>query len=174
MQKAISSAQMKRLQVLYSRLARHTDQSLDRTARMAWASQLVQRPIASFHELTMDEATHLIDTLQGQLGVRAPLRPRRRLDREAARKAGTEGRRGFDSNETTLAGPADFARIQYVLSLIGWSQDRLDAFLRSPHSPLNPSNPTIRTLKQANRVYWALKRIATRQGAWQKGRTKWN
>lgn len=160
----ISKGQLKRLQVLYSQLARHTDQSNDRAARIAWAAQLVGRPIASFSDLTGSDARHLIDTLQGQLGVNVPAqRPRRgrpRLGRDAAHKAGTEGRRGNSSNEITLAGPAEFARIEYMLDQLGWNQAQLTGWLSSPRSPLNKSNPVIRTLGDANKVWWALKRMA--------------
>ena len=95
------------------------------------------------------------------------MRPRKRLDRASAQKAGTEGRRGNESNETTIAGPAEFARIRYVLDLLGWNQTQLDAWLRSSRSPLkSKASPAIRTLGDANRVYWALKGMATAQGKW--------
>jgi hypothetical protein len=168
----ITPGQMKRLQVVYGQLARHTQQGADRAARLAWASQLVCRPIASFSDLTEEDARHLIDTVQGQLGIKATVRPRRRLDRHAAQKAGTEGRRNHDSDEITLAGPSEFARIRYVLEMLGWSQAQLEGWLRSPRSPLSrKATPSISTLGDANRVYWALKGMATAQGKW-KGRTK--
>jgi hypothetical protein len=171
MENLISSGQMKRLQVLYGQMARHTMQDSDRAARLAWASQLVCRPVTSFSDLTSNDATHLIDTLQAQLGVQAPARPRRRLDRRAAQKAGTEGRRGHASDEITLAGPSEFARIRYVLDLIGWSQAQLEGWLRSSRSPLrSKATPSIRTLADANRVYWALKGMATAQGKWKGSR----
>ena len=165
---SISDGQMKRLQVLYGQLCAHTQQPATREARIGWAQMLVQRPIASFKDLTLSEAQHLIDTAQGQLGIAATRPPRRRLDRDAAHKAGTEGRRGNSSNEITLATAEDLDRVIYVRDLLGWSQAQLDAWLRSPRSPLsNRENPQIRTLKQANRVYWALKGMASRQGKWQ-------
>jgi hypothetical protein len=164
---SISKGQLKRLQVLYGQLARHTDQGSDRAARLAWASQLVGRQIASFSDLNQVDAKGLIDTLQGQLGIKETVRPRKRLDRASAQKAGTEGRRGNESNETTIAGPAEFARIRYVLDLLGWNQTQLDAWLRSSRSPLkSKASPAIRTLGDANRVYWALKGMATAQGKW--------
>jgi hypothetical protein len=168
MSTAISNGQLRRLQTLYGRLCAHSMQSAEREARLAWASELVKRPIASFSDLAGQEAKQLIDTLQGQLGVpESRQRPRRRgarrLDAEAARKAGTEGRRGFESKEATMAGAAEFARIQYALDELGWSQDQLDAWLRSPRSPLGKSNPRIVTLGDANRVWWALKRMLDRR-----------
>jgi hypothetical protein len=166
MSNAISAGQMKRLQVLYGHLARHTQQGADRDARMAWAAELLQRPIDSFKDLTQQEATMLIDTLQGQLGIKTPAK-KRRLDRDAAHRAGTEGRRGSSSNSATLASAEDWARIRYALGILGWSQEQLDAWLRSPKSPLGKrSSPAIRTLGDANRVWWALKNMAKSRGLW--------
>jgi hypothetical protein len=163
----ISAGQMKRLQVLYSQLARHTQEGADRESRLRWASQLLQRPIASFGDLSQGDARHLIDTLQAQLGVKVPAKPRRRLSREAAYKAGTEGRRGNDSAEVTLVSQADLARIQYALDMLGWNQAQLDAWLRSPRSPMGrKASPQIRTLRDANRVWWALKGMAVKRGLW--------
>lgn len=162
----ISSGQMKRLQVLYAQLCAHTDQRADRESRLIWAAGLLERPIASFSNLTQDDARHLIDSLQGQLGIPSNVKPQRkrpRLDRDSAHKAGTEGRRGFESNAATLAGANDLARIEYALDQLGWNQVQLDAWLRSSRSPLrNRSNPQIRTLGDANRVWWALKRMIDR------------
>jgi hypothetical protein len=172
MNKPISKAMMARLQVLYSQLAAHTDQGADRAARLAWASALV-RPngpaLASFKELSSADAAFLIDTLQGQLGVQAPAPPRRRLDRDAARKAGTEGRRGYRTNELTMASAADIARVDKIRERIGWSREQFDAWLRSQRSPLqHRSSPRIISLGDANQVWWALKRIAKRMGKWER------
>jgi len=160
---------MKRLQTLYGKLCAHTDQPNKREARLGWASALVMRPIASFKDLTRDDARHLIDTLQGQLGIpETQPRRRQRLGRDAARKAGTEGRRGYESKEITMAGPAEIARIQHVMDLIGWDQAQLESWLHSPHSPLrNKAAGQIRSLADANRVWWALKGMAVAQGKWQ-------
>jgi hypothetical protein len=163
----VSPAQMKRLQTLYGQLARHTDQDAGREARLAWASELTGRAIASFSDLTQSEALRLIDTIQGQLGVRVPPKPRRRLRRADAHKAGTAGRRGNETAEATLAGAQDLARIRYALDLLGWNQSQLDGWLRSPHSPLrSKASPEIRTLYDANRVWWALKGMAKARGLW--------
>jgi hypothetical protein len=161
MDRAITKNLLRRLQTLYGQLARHTQEGSDRVARLRWASEQTGRAIASFSDLTFEESKTLIDGLQGQLGVRAPLRKRRRLSRDAAQRAGTEGRRGNTSNDVTMAGPAEFARINYALDLLGWNQEQLDALLRSSRSPLGQrATPAIRTLKDANRVWWALKRMA--------------
>ncbi len=171
MQQSISPGQMKRLQVLYGQLCAHTCQGNDRESRLMWASQLVERPIESFKDLSMSDARHLIETLQGTLGIpetAASRRPRRRprLDREAAQKAGTEGRRGYESNTATMASAAEFARIQYALDQLGWNQAQLEGWLRSTRSPLGKrANPKIVTLGDANRVWWALKRMIDRKSA---------
>lgn len=160
---------MKRLQVLYGQLARHTMEGADRASRLAWATLLVRRPIASFSDLTGEEARHLIDTLQAQMGVRVPAQ--KRLDRDAAQRAGTEGRRGDATRSSTMVSAADLARIQYALDLLGWSAAQLDGWLRSPSSPLRGRSPAIRTLGDANRVWWALKRMAQARGLWKEKQT---
>jgi hypothetical protein len=156
----ITTNQMRRLQTLYSQYAAHAIDGNSRDARMAWASEQTGRAIASFKDLVFAEAQHLIDALQAQLGT-APTKPRprrQRLSRDAAQKAGTEGRRGNESNDVTMAGPAEFARIQYALDQLSWSQSQLEAWLRSSRSPLGKrTQPQIRTLRDANRVWWALK-----------------
>ena len=162
----ITSPQLKRLQVLYSQMARRTFEGTDRESRLAWASKLCCRPITSFSDLTQDDARHLIDTLQAQLGVKAPSK-RPRLRREAAERAGNEGRRRDTSNQSTMAGPQDLARIQYALDLLGWNEAQFNGWLKSTRSPLgHRSNPQILTVGDANRVWWALKNMAKARGLW--------
>ena len=158
---AITSPQLKRLQVLYGQFERH---SLDcpgtaRASRLQWASSTTGRAIASFKDLTLDEGRRLIDGLQTSLGAKAPSKtPRRRPTRRDAEKKGTEGRHDQIHAETTLAGPAEFNMIARDLDRLGWDQSRLGGFLRSSSGPMKRSD-TIRTLGDANRVHWALKRI---------------
>ncbi len=161
---AITTAQLRRLQVLYKQYEAHSlDVDGTRQDRLAWASQRTGRTIDSFSGLTLEEGRRLIDTLQGLMGVKLPARkPRRRLPRREAQKAGTEGRHDQIHGEVTLAGDADIRRIQREMDRLGWSQARLDAFLASPRGPIGRST-TIRTLGDANRVYWALKRMTAPQ-----------
>ena len=172
MTQPITSGQMRRLQTLYGQFAAHAIEGNDRAARLAWASEQAGRAVVSFGDLTGEEAHRLIDGLQGQMHMKFPasqaVRKRaKRLDRDAAHRAGTEGRRGNESKEMTMAGAAEFARIQYVLDLIGWNHAQLDAWLSSARSPLGRrANPSIRTLGDANRVWWALKRMAKTRGLW--------
>lgn len=162
----ISGALLKRLQTLYGQMAAHTLEANTREARLEWASAQLGRSVASFSALTREEASSLIDGIQGQLGLKLS-RPRPALSRGAAHAAGTEGRRGNQVAASTMVSAADMARIQHALDLLGWDRPRLDEFLRSSRSPLGKrSSPEIRTLGDANRVWWALKRIARRQGAW--------
>lgn len=168
MEKLISPNQLKRLQVLYGQFARHTDQDAGREARMKWASDMTQRAIASFKDLTIDEARRMIDTLQGQLGVKAPAKPRRRLDREDARRAGTDGRRGADNAQPQMVSADDLAVIEDFYSRLGWNRAQFDAWLSSARSPLKRARPTITTLADANRVRWALKGMLQHRGLWRR------
>lgn len=179
---AISAKQLVRLQVLYAQFEKKA-LDLDRTrlCRLTWAGEQLGRRVDSFKSLTRREARTLIDRLQGGLGI-APTRRRptsRRLSRRDGEKMGTEGRGDQLHAETTLASAEDLARIQAVVEELGWdggvSGARFDAFLRSPRSPLAktinrvrvaPTAPEIRTLGEANKVYWALKRIAKSEGKW--------
>jgi hypothetical protein len=157
---SITPQQIRRLQVLYKQYEAHTlDVGAKREDRLAWASERCGRVIASFSGLTLEEARRLIDTLQGILGVRLPSKvPRRRKDRRAAQNAGTMGRHDQVNEEDVLVGDTEIRRIQREMDRLGWTQTRLDAFLASPSGP-NARRATIRTLADANRVYWALKRM---------------
>ena len=160
----ITTPQLKRLQVLYTQFERH---SLDcpgpsREARMRWASEALGRPVASFKDLQLAEAIRLIDGLQQALGTKVPSKsPRRKQTRHDGEKKGTEGRHDQLHAESTLVGPEDLRRIQRDLDELSWDQARLQAFLASPRGPNNHST-SIRTLGDANRVHWALKRIRSR------------
>jgi hypothetical protein len=163
----ISPAQMKRLQVLWNQHAGREMMNNSRAARLCWASAQVDRVLSSFNDLTVNEASTLINLLQAELGIAEsspaarPRRFRSRIkDREQAHAAGTEGRRGSEGS-ITIATTEDLAMIDAQLKEMGWIRARLDAFLRSPSSPLKGrSNIQLQTVKDINRVLWALKRIA--------------
>jgi hypothetical protein len=161
----ITGPALKRLQVLYSQYERH---SLDapgssREARIAWASERAGRKLASFKDLTIDEGRKLIDTLQGLLNVKAPNRtPRKRMNRRDAMNAGTAGRRGHASKEIVLITAADLERIQQQLTRLGWDQALFQRWLLGARGPLK-GRDQLRTLGDANRVYWALKNIPARK-----------
>jgi len=158
MSQPITPAQLRRLQTLYSQFERHTLDApgTGRTSRLQWASEAVGREVLSFSKLDRVEAKRLIERLQGVLNVKAPNKSPRRQSRKHGQKLGTEGRRDQIHNETTLAGPAEFALIKRDLDRLGWDQARLDRLLQSPRSPLKGAT-RITTLAQANKLHWALK-----------------
>jgi hypothetical protein len=164
----ITLAQLKKLQVLYGQYARRSlNAGTPRQERLNWASERVGRSLVSFNEITVDEAIRLIDDLQAELGVALPQKPKssfsyRRKSKRDAQQAGTEGRHDQKPGEVTLVSDADIRRIQRMLDTLGWDQARLTAFLASPKGP-NRRRTEIRTLGDANRVYWALKRMVPRK-----------
>jgi len=167
-QTMITPAQLKRLQVLWGQYARHDMAKYSRADRLIWASEQTKRTILSFKDLTLSEASDLINLLQSELGIKETspaVRPRRfrsRIkDRDLAQAAGTEGRRGSRS-KLTIASSEDIGMIDAQLTAMRWTRDRLDAFLSSPSSPLRGRTNQLRTIGDINRVLWALKRIAER------------
>jgi hypothetical protein len=164
----ISDAQLTRLQVLWSQYVRREMIKNSRDERLRWASEQTKRAISSFKELTLSEASDLINLLQAEMGIKESspaVRPRRfrsRIkDRDQAHAAGTEGRRG--SRDTfTIATAETLGLLDTMLTEMDWTRDRLDAFLLSPSSPLR-GRQQLRTVGDINRVLWALKSIAARQ-----------
>ncbi|HEV7522418.1 MAG TPA: hypothetical protein VGP89_15045 [Candidatus Angelobacter sp.] len=164
----ISDAQLTRLQVLWSQYVRREMIKNSRDERLRWASEQTKRAISSFKELTLSEASDLINLLQTEMGIKESspaVRPRRfrsRIkDRDQAQAAGTEGRRG-SRGKFTIAKAEDLAMLDTMLTEMGWTRERLDAFLLSPSSPLR-GRQQLRTVGDVNRVLWALKRIAERR-----------
>ena len=161
----ISAAQLTRLQTLYSKFAAG-DLGVDvhsREARLAWAARNLGRTIESFRDLTRAEAQSLISVLQVSLGIPETRPARRPRSRAAARAAGIEGRRGAELEPSTIATAADLALVDRELQKLGWTQERFQAWLRSPSSPLRrQANPQIRTLGDVNKVLWPLKKMARR------------
>lgn len=168
----ITDRQLPRLQVLYHQLAsKSLGMSTDREARLAWASEQLGRSVASYRDLTSTEAKQLIDALQLALGIpeTAPAGSGRRRvgssykSRERAHAAGTEGRRG-EGNSRTLISRQEWEIIDGLLQQLEWRREQLDAWLRSPSSPLGRrSNPELRTMGDANKVIWPLKRMVQRK-----------
>ena len=174
-----------------------------RAARLAWVSDLLGREVRSFNELTRREAAKAIDALSSgrdgacpvstvaaeqaagkqTQGPSAPAGRGAQDDNATNQARGTEGRKPKAAGRdgacpvSTMAGAEDIARIEDALTRLGWDQKRLEAWLRSPSSPLArkvaggrsiaPSNPKIRTVGEANRVWWGLKRLLKRAGCWQ-------
>jgi hypothetical protein len=162
----ITSGQRAKLQTLYAQYARRSlDASPTREGRLLWATERTGRPISSFSDLSLAEATQLIDGLNCALGVTGGPKRRPRLDRRAAENAGTQGRYDQAHPESTLVSPADQARIRYVMGLLDWTEETLQRWLQSGRSPLR-GRAEIRTLSDANKVFWALKGMATHKGVW--------
>jgi len=133
-----------------------------RRARLAWASGIVGRELSSFTELQPAEATQLIERMKLALGQEIKRAPRaRRPGREQARAYGTAGRRGQTSNEINMVDAPTLELLDRLLAQLGWTRERLDAFLRSPKSPVRSG--AIRTLAEANRTIWALRGMLRRQ-----------
>lgn len=103
--RSVSPQQLAKAQTLWSQYARR---SLDvggdpRTARLAWASSLLGREIASFKELGSEEGKRVIDALNLALGI---------ADRDRARAMGTHGRRRMTPRRLSLmASQSDRNRI---------------------------------------------------------------
>lgn len=162
------------LQTLYSRWEAHAiELGADRrAARLTWASEAVGRSISSFSDLRHEEARGLIDLLKASLGQavgHGKAKPWRKVGaRDRAQAAGTAGRREGEPEFIQMASADDLARIAEMLRRLQWTREQFDAWLQSPRSPLSSGDATIRTVRQANRVYWALKAMLTRSGGWQK------
>lgn len=162
---AISNAQLGKAQTLFSQLLRN--QAMDfagadpREARLHWAGHLLKRPLSSFKELSRSEAHKLINGLNRALGI-APQKRRR-----SAMEAGTQGRKSSAGNKVdVLAGQEDFDRIRAGIERLGWDEPHFQKWLQSPCSPV-PYPHQIRTLADANRVWWAIKRMLIRRGLWE-------
>jgi len=166
----LSKNQLARLQVLFSQFARREiGVGTSRPERLAWASEALRKPVESFKNLSSADAGFLIDSIQTQLGVKAPNSPRQRLDRDQARRAGTDGRKNGSeySSSPQLASAVDLGTIDNYYTRLGWDRSRFDAWLRSPRSPLkHKSAPTIVTAADCNRVRWALKGMLVHAGKW--------
>jgi hypothetical protein len=161
----ITKGQRTKLQTLWTQYARRSlDVAGDRSARLTWATSIVQREISSFNDLTAMEAARAISALNRAMGMPGH-KPR---SRDRARSAGTHGRRGDKGRSVELAGAEDLARIERAIERLGWTRDRFDAWLCSPSSPLGThGKPQIHTVAHANKVWWAMKRLLQREGKWE-------
>jgi hypothetical protein len=162
----ISPLQLRALQTLFSLYARH---SLDaagadpREARLAWASQNLGRPVASFADLRGVEAAKLIDGLKRSLGQEVEPPIRRTRDRQTALALGTHGRRGRPVEMEILAGPKEIAAVYRLRERLGMTREDFESFLRSRSSPIGRrGGRELRTVSDCNRVRWALKNMLKR------------
>jgi hypothetical protein len=165
----ITARQLKRLQTLYSQFAAASADPRTRTReeRLLWASLVVGRKVESFSELSSAEANTAIARLQKD-APQAEARPKP-MDRDAAERHAKDGR--WDGGEfrqaPQMASAFDLENIERYYHRLGWDRDTFDRWLRSPRSPLGRhSQPRIRTVAQANRVRWALKKMLQTRGLW--------
>jgi hypothetical protein len=162
----IAKKQLTVAQVLWTQYERKSldvmaaDKEASRQARLAFAAEVVGRKIASFSELTRYEAHRLINALKKALGLAITARSRR-----SSEDRGMQGRKGSPRHDV-IAGQEDLDRISSALERLGWSQERFAKWLESPSSPLKATGATVRTQADANRVWWALKRMLRRGGLW--------
>lgn len=162
----ISTPALRRLQTLYAQFERRSlDGDTSREARLAWATERLGKPVASFSALTNADGKFLIDALQLSMNIAetAPSKRQYKSTRDR-QKEGTEGRRDQIHPDTTLLAGDErvFQLIQQEMTALGWNKERLLAFLRSPSGP-NHGRDTIRTLGDANRIHFALKLMSRRK-----------
>lgn len=173
---SITRAQLGRLQTVYAHCVRRClGYNEGRDARLAWANERLQLPaerrVASFSGLTEHQARILIDAAQADLGTRAPLKPGRRARQKlttTAQRAGNDGRVTDTTylNQPEMVSAEDLEVIASYYARLGWTADRFAAWIASSYSPIKPSR-TIRTVKQANRIRWALKNMLQDAGLWE-------
>ncbi|HLZ93351.1 MAG TPA: hypothetical protein VKQ28_16725 [Candidatus Acidoferrum sp.] len=155
---SITGRQMKRLQTLWGLFAREAHlEAKDREARIGWVAGAVGRQIASFKELTAKEAAAAIEAVQKHL----PPELLKRASRRTAQAYGTAGRKRGGDREVRMADAGTLQLLANLCTALGWTRERLDAFLRSPKSPVRSG--AIRTLAEANRVIWVLKSLQRRK-----------
>jgi hypothetical protein len=130
-----------------------------RSERLAWASRNIERAVESFTELSVGEAAQLIELMKQALGQETKVVPRPR--RDLALAYGTAGQRKETSNQIQMVDAPTLELLDRLLGQLGWSPERLDVFLHSRKSPVRRG--AIRTLGEANRVIWALKRMLRRR-----------
>jgi hypothetical protein len=162
----ISRRQLRALQTLFGLYARRTiDADADlRRARLEWASASLGRTVASFTELLGDEAARLISTLKQSLGQESTRARRRPLGREAARAAGTHGRKNRRVDVEMLATREEIAVVDEMRQRVGMTPEDFETWLKSRSSPIRGrAVPQLRTVSDCNRVCWALKAILKRQ-----------
>jgi hypothetical protein len=156
----ITGKQMKRLQTLWGLFCRQGNlDAKDREARLAWVAGAIGRQIGSFKELAASEAATAIEAVQKHLPPE--LLRRARPSRRAAQAYGTAGRKSANKcAEVRMADRGTLQLLANLLTSLGWTRERLDAFLRSSKSPVRSGK--IRTLAEANRVIWVLKSFLRR------------
>jgi hypothetical protein len=162
----ITKAQTVKLQVLYGQLASR-DLSLHKSkeSRLAWATELLQKPVVSFTKLTSDEARRLINSACGALGI--PFAAPKPYDRTKARRRALDGRHDGQefADQPQIVSAAALAEIATLYAELGMDKARFDAFMQSRLSPLGAGKWQIRTAADANKVRFGLLGMIRRQDA---------
>lgn len=130
-----------------------------REARLAFAGEVTGRELATFRDLTRYEAHLVINALKKSLGL-----PITVGSRTLAADRGLQGR-GRSPRHEVMVSKEDLERIESALARLGWNEEQYRKWLESRHSPLK-GKQSIRTQADANRVWWALKRMLVRAGVW--------
>lgn len=155
----ITGKQMRRLQTLWGLFCRQANlDAKDRAARLAWIADAIGHQLSSFRELTVDEANAASEAVQKHLPPE--LLQRKRPSRGLAQAYGIAGRRGREEKEVRLVDAATLELVDVLLARLGWTRERLKAFLHSKSSPVRSG--AVRTLAEANRVLWFLKSLLRR------------
>jgi hypothetical protein len=184
--KALTRRQLRRLQTLWSLFWAHRvrpflasgaeeegGSAYQRQLRLGWvAGRLGLEQLDSFKSLTAAQAAGAIEALQKELPPELVTRkPKtgRRPGRDLAQAMGTAGRRTSHSPLATrhskverLPDSMSWGQLDKALGELGWTRAQLDAFLRSPRSPIRPRT-AILTLGDLNRALWALRQMARRK-----------
>src|ERR1019366_859919 len=118
----ITAQQLKRLQTMYSQIAAASGDPLTRSreARLLWASLIVGRTVASFSELTSEEAVIAIARLKKD-APQAKARPKP-MDCEQAERHAKDGRWDGEKFRPTpqLASAFDLENIERYFHRLGW------------------------------------------------------
>ncbi len=173
----ISKAQLRRLQTLcgliWKRFGSPDDggrpgprqgepgEQIDRARafRLAFVGGKLGRTLDSFSSLTRSEAKTALDAVQGCLPPELIRTGRRRAPgRELAKSLGTAGRKGHQ-DDLTMADGISIRKMEDAAAALGWSRQRLDAFIRSRKSPVRGSMALLRNVK---RVTWVLQTFLRR------------
>jgi hypothetical protein len=124
----ITGKQLLILQTLYSRraaIARENDAD-ERQARLAWATQVLGREVASFRDLGTEEAAKLIDECKTALGQ--PISPKPAKRSYGKRTPSAKG-------VVQIATADDLRQVHFWRERFGLSLEQFDSWLASPHSP---------------------------------------
>jgi hypothetical protein len=152
----ITRKQLLILQTLYSRRAAIARESNvdEREARLAWATQILGREVASFRDLWTEEAARLIDECKTALGQPISPKPAKR-----SYKTGSARPKGV----VQIATADDLRQVHSWREQFGLSLEQFDSWLASPHSPTRGRK--LLTVANCRAVTIALRAMIRRRAA---------